>query len=387
MVSRLVVLDRESHAVWLFKELQAKGWDFIIPLRKHVTGPKAQLTHEEWQPYGEEGDETVDGTLVLRDSRKGEPSITLRVVGRRRHRTGNVAWYATPTDKSEYSASTILDLYFARWPQQELVFRDGKGHVGLDVHHGYGKKKVTNVAVVNRLERLAVTLARVEEQLDGLDEEEERLRLELEDWREAEEEMRTGHDEQQARVDRRVASGQTGGEDFAQVYRSLCSFRPWLAEAQQARSDAEQALHKCHQNIWKLEVRLTSAREERARLEGRTTIFTVDTELDEIMLAYKMTFMNLCFRLMDDHLGKRMELDTLIRSVLTLPGELRRTSTTEKVCIYRQERDPKTMALVEQACASLTALGLERVHGGRPRRRVFEVVDKPGAEASGPGSA
>jgi len=383
MVSRLVVLDRESHATWLFKELVDKKWDFIVPLRKNVTLGKVE--HGDWVPYGETGDHACEGLLSLRDSRKGEAPLTVRVVGRRRHRTKKEAWYATMVKAEDLPAADLLDLYFARWPLQELVFRDGKGRVGLDVHHGYGKKKVSNVAVLTRREKLLASLERLEKRIEELLEDGPRAKVES--WAVAEREFRAGLDELEADMSRLLEEGETPGSELAELYEGVRRLRRWVEEAREVRLRAEEELRRLNATRSGLEERRASSQKELSELERRTTIYTVDTELDEIMTAFKLTFMNLCFRLMDDHLGKRMELDTLIRSVLTLPGERRRTRTVEKVCIYRQERDLETMALVQRACESLTALELQRGPAEGQRRLVFEVVAHPGAVSTGrPGS-
>ena len=137
-------------------------------------------------------------------------------------------------------------------------------------------------------------------------------------------------------------------------------------------------------------VRVHESRRERWKREqeqkaGRTTIFTVDTELDEIMNSYKMTFMNLANRLMREHMDERMELDTLIRSVLTLPGERGVTRTTETIRIYRQPRDPRAMEAVERACAKAESIVLDELPKGpthkvekhklRHRTRGSSIVD------------
>src|SRR5690606_4801089 len=118
-----------------------------------------------WQPYQEGPDEVCDGFLWLKDNRKGEKPLRVRVVGRRRHRTGRVAWYATNVASDEFPPSDVIRLYFERWPAQEHVYRDGSGVVGLDVHHGYGKKKVDNVAVLDRIETLDGQIRRLRQDL------------------------------------------------------------------------------------------------------------------------------------------------------------------------------------------------------------------------------
>lgn len=101
------------------------------------------------------------------------------------------------------------------------------------------------------------------------------------------------------------------------------------------------------------------------------------------MTAYKLTFINLSMHLMDTHMGERMELDTLIRSVLTLPGERVLTQDGETIRIYRQERDPRAMAAVERACVSLNKLGLTRGPEERPRALRLELVDHPDERGEG----
>lgn len=384
--ARLVVLDRESHAIWLFKELHAGGWQYIVPLRQPVTGPKARFEGVgEWVPHGTTGDETCDGWLWLNDSRAGEDKLRVRVVGRKRHRTGKVAWYATNAGRDQFGPSAILDFYFARWPLQEHVFRAGNGRVGLDVQHGYGRKKVTNVAVVTEIEKLETRLARCDEQRPAELAARDALVEAHAEWALVEAELGEMMASVVAEMDLRVAAQDTGPE-FVECYADLRRHQRWLDEARAESRRLRVELDDANGRIEALDARIEKLRSDRDRRASQTTIFTVDTELDEIMTAYKVTFMNLATRLCHDHMGERMELDTLIRSVLTLPGERVVAASTETIRIYRQPRDPRAMAAVERACASLNALGLSRGPDDEPRRLTLELVDHPGKPVA-PGSA
>ena len=99
----------------------------------------------------------------------------------------------------------------------------------------------------------------------------------------------------------------------------------------------------------------------------------MDVELDQILTAFKLTFLNLCSTLLTRYLGGRpLPLDTLIRGILTLPGEREYTATTETIRIWRQPRDRDIMPLVETACRLLTDRSLVR-----DKRVVrYEVVDQ-----------
>lgn len=378
-VRRVVVLDRESHAVWLFKELDARDWTYIVPLRSNVVGPNARFESEDgsafeatWAPYGDHGDEVCDGWLWLNDARKGESAVRSRVVGRRRHRTGKVSWYATNAVVKEFGASDVVRLYFDRWPLQEHVFRAGSGRVGLDVHHGYGKRKITDVAVVDKLEKLSGRLRAMRAELAE-------TQLELETARGRAQPLREEIGKIEAEVFRRgreldaqLSAGEAD-QAFREGYRVHRALQESLPRARQVLATHEQVETDLARRVDALEASIGRADKERAHLESRVRIFTVDTELDQIMTAYKLTFMNVCRVLMREVLGEEMELETLIRGVLTLPGERVTTPKTETVRIFRQERDPRSMAAVERGCAYLNAKGL--VRGRRTLR--FELVDAP----------
>ena len=371
-VERVVVFDREGHASWLLKELTEAGWAYIVPIKSSSTGPNARFEEvTPWVPYGTAGDEVCEGRLWLNDSRPGEPAFRVRVVGRRRHRTGEVAWYATGCDAENVPASVVLDRYFARWPLQEGVFRSGKGRVGLDVHHGYGKSLATPLALINELEQLDDTLRRCVDQRAQATEQVATLREAREDWKRADADLRLLRDEIHGELSVRVAEQDTLGPQFVELHTAQSRVQRWLDETRDQLDVTQKQLDKVQRTVSRLDARESRLQADIDKKTKQKTLYTVDTELDEIMTAYKVTFMNLAQHLMEVHTQDNMELDTLIRSVLTLPGERVTTETTETIRIYRQPRDPRAMRAVERACGSLTALSL--VRNGRALR--FELTD------------
>jgi hypothetical protein len=382
-VRRVVVIDREGASVGFMKRLKASGWHFVIPLRKSVTGPSARFEElTEWSPYKDAGDEVQGGWLWLNDTNDRSNPLRVRVVARRRHRTGKVAWYATTTDPVEVPDTTVIDRYFDRWPLQEHRFRDGNSRVHLDKQHGYGKRKVDNVAVLDRRELLAGQLRRAEVEIERLGAELSTLREEQASVTEALAVAGPGIDRDRAALDQQIARG----EMTAQVQRSNWAIGLWETWRETKRGD----LRELEQRVSRVEAAVASAEATRAskqadleRTESQTRIFTVDVALDQVMTALKLTFMNLCAAFMARYLGgAKLQLDTLIRGILTLPGERVRTASTETIRIYRHHRDRELMPLVEEACRLLTARELTR----DGRRLRFELVDRPNGRA-GPGRA
>ena len=371
-IQRVVVIDREGHALWLFKKLDEVGWKWIIPLCSNVTGPNARFEElGDWHPYGTEGDELQEGWLVLNDAEDRREGYRTRVIARKRCRTGNIAWYATSCASDELDAAKVLDHYFNRWPLQEQVFRAGNGRVGLDVHHGYGKTQITQIGVVTELEKLAGQLQKCAAGLEEACTRLQALAQERDDWASAAADLVVLRDDHAAEMRHQIEQGASGSE-LASLYADLSTHQRWLDEATAALKEATEGHSSWSAKVTKLSERQSRLEARRAKREKSQHIFTVDTELDQIMTSYKMTFMNLAAHLMKEHLQVQMELDTLIRSVLTLPGVRVRTPTTETIRVYRQPRDERAMAAVERACESLTARELTRA--GRKVR--FELADK-----------
>jgi hypothetical protein len=121
--------------------------------------------------------------------------------------------------------------------------------------------------------------------------------------------------------------------------------------------------------------------DERPRLERRRTIFTVDVELDQILTAFKLTFLNLCSTLLTRYLGGRhLQLDTLIRGILTLPGERETTATTETIRMWRQPRDRDLFGDPTPAPSRPAATGSTRTAVARTAR----PAPGPGASRGSP---
>ena len=177
-----------------------------------------------------------------------------------------------------------------------------------------------------------------------------------------------------------VAEDNTGTRGFQLRFEAVDAFDTWLgaanAEMKRHEGQGDDVKDKTQVEV----TRHTRWRAERDKLEKRREVYTVDATIDQVMTAFKLTFMNLCGLLMSRYFdGKRLSLDTLIRAVLTLPGQRVTTRSTETIQIWRQPRDPETMRVVEEACKALTERGLVRDE----KRLCFEVVDRSGGEHRG----
>jgi hypothetical protein len=383
---RVLVIDREGHSVALMKALKAAGWQFIIPLRRSVTGPSAAFSDQtEWVPYQDAGDEVRGSKLTLHDADDRANPLVVRVVERKRHRTQKkVEYYATSTDPDEVPDGSVLDAYFERWPRQEHRFRDGAGRVHLDAHHGYGKLKVDNIAVLDRHEKLQGQIGRLDREIQRHEAEAVEARAEVASLQEAVAKAAPQIAEERQQLDEAMARGGRMSAAVQRLYRTVKDRESWLDETR--GNEAEEAAIAAD-----AERRLATATEARARkqadltrLDAQRQIFTVDVVMDQMLTAFKLTFMNLAAVLLARYLpGPSLQLDTLIRGILTLPGERVVTKGTETIRIYRHDRDAELMSRVDEACRLLTEKRIVRDR----RTMVFELVDPPRRRGPGRGAA
>lgn len=357
--TRIVVMDRESHAVSLFKTLR-DSWHYIIPLRSNVTGSNARFEDvSAWSPWGDHG-EVCDGLLTLADRRAGQKDLKVRVVGFRRRPEGSVMWFSTNCPAAPFTAAHITRLYFARWPYQERQYRDAAGAVALHRQHGYGKEEVDNIAVVTRLD--AVTL-----KIETLEDEAHDLACEM-TWAVAHLPTLLAA---AAAADRGVVLSEA---ELARTveqapHEALAAHKAWIA-AREAAAKAHEQVATYEEHFARLvllhtrvEEQLNKLREESFELQDRQKIFRLDTDLDEVMLAPKCAFIRLC-AMLQKLMGTKMEIRTLISRVLTLPGRVREApdGTNRQVTIYRNPHDPELDRPLAVAVAEVNRrLGVERI--------------------------
>ncbi len=343
-VQRVVVFDRECHAVGFFKQLRDR-YTFIIPLRSNVTGPNAKFRDVgAWIPTPD-GAEVCEGFLTLRDRRPGEADLEVRVVGFRRRPTQPVLWLATNAALDVFFAVDVARLYLGRWPNQERQYRDAQGRIGFGRLHGYGKEEVVHLAVVSRLEEIDATLTKLEPEI---------LRYEAAVAESGPEHAAASQAAEAATAAEAASLKRLEVVGPTQLELAVNAWRELRVTASAARASAARqaktfdALKKRRDRV---EMQRSKLSEERERLAENTTILTVDTELDDIMLGIKCMFIHLGQRLLRGYLGLKLEMDSLIRRVLTLPGEMDidASGQTVAVRIYRNPKDPEVTAAVARA--------------------------------------
>jgi hypothetical protein len=100
--------------------------------------------------------------------------------------------------------------------------------------------------------------------------------------------------------------------------------------------------------------------DEEKRLRGKDKVYRIDTELDQIMTCFKMSFVNLCsFFLTKCFDNKKIELLTLMESIFQLNGS---ASVSNDRKIIHLEMNPKESDLMDKLYEGLRKLNMMQVY-------------------------
>jgi pyruvate-formate lyase len=100
------------------------------------------------------------------------------------------------------------------------------------------------------------------------------------------------------------------------------------------------------------------------RLTGKTTVYRVDVELDQIMTSFRMCLVNLLCHLLENYLGNlRMTHQNLLHTFLYLPGEIISMSNQRIVKIQANVKEPKMMKRLEKAITKLNHEKIQTLDG------------------------
>ena len=383
MLGRLTVIDGEMNAVALFKQFDAdinpatgeKGRYFITPL-SHAQVKTLDAVNDltAMEPY-RDGDQIASGSMDLVDSKdKQAPPYHARVIVLQRRTKKTFSAYATNAPAETYAAPVLMDTYFNRWPAQEQVFRELNNAVAFKAIHGYGKRRVTNIAVVDELTHLKVQIQRGDEKLNRTRAEETDARATLDEAITTKGKIESARDTLEAWMEE--VAGRTD-QNSATYQRAVSEAHEAASYVELAKSNIERAHAWCETAAAKIE-KLESALMEKTalaeKLESRREIYQTDVELDQILSVLKLGCALLVqFLLHRFFNGLAIEFNTFIHQILTLSGTRIITPTTETIQFRGNRRSPAMMKALAQACLRFNALA----HRRDDRVVRFEVVWPP----------
>ncbi|MEA1894792.1 MAG: helix-turn-helix domain-containing protein [Euryarchaeota archaeon] len=238
-------------------------------------------------------------------------------------------------------ANEITKKYFDRWPMQEKQFRDAKSGVNIHRITGYGKK-------IENYDKMSEKHDELCERITQLKTELEKPLLEIE----VIEEQLTDlyRQERTFRERSKIVDGQRVLSDVDSV--ELKNYETKINKCLRQ----QRTIEKEHKDAFK---RLKKYLKEEKRIRDKDTVYRIDTELDQIMTCFKMSFINLCSLFLArcmDH--EKFELSTLFESIFQLDGDAFITDEEKKIVLEMNPKEQGLMKKLNKGLCILNEMGI-----------------------------
>lgn len=351
-VNRILVFDGAGNSVKTMRAFQDSDEYFITILDKNQVKQRRLKHLGEEVPYPHGEATVVDCQIELPDSSEKDYIYESRAVIVR-WENGRQSVLVTNIPDDLLDAGEITKRYFDRWPFQEKQFRDTKNGVNIHRIVGYGKRcepyekmRDKGNTLRERIEHLKRTLHEPLQEIERL--ENELLML-----------------YKQERVLREHSSIEAGK-------RVLCDDK--MVELKQC----EKAINKCLrqkktlENQHKEEIkRLRKYMQEERRIRLKDTVYRLDTELEQLMTCFKLSFANLCSVFLSECMNhETLELITLFESIFQLEGQAVITRQERIVSLRKNPKEPRLMKKLEEALLKLNEMKMITLNGLQMQFRI-----------------
>jgi hypothetical protein len=339
-VKRILVMDGGGNAVKTLRAFDGSDEYFITILDDNqVKERKFKHIREETRyKYGNAS--LVDCRIELLDSSEKGYIYECRAVIVKWD-NGRKSVLITDIPRDLLDANEVRKKYFDRWPMQEKQFRDGKSGLNIQRIVGYGMK-IENYEKMDekhgeicktitqlkaRLKMPLMEIEAIDEQLVPLYQQERRLR------------------EKSTIVDGKRVLSEADSIDLQQ-----CEARINKYLRQQKKHEKE------HKDDFK---RLKRCLKEEKRFRDKDKVYRIDTELDQIMTCFKLTFVNLCSLFLTKCMDReKFELLTLFESIFQLGGDALVLDGKKTIQLEMNPKEPELMDKVEKGLRVLNTMNI-----------------------------
>jgi hypothetical protein len=350
-VKQILVMDGGGNSVKTMRAFKESEENFITILDKNQVTERKFKHFKNKKRYKHGSANLSDCKIELIDSSEKDYICELRAV--------IISWdngreSVLVTDISDdlLDASEIVKRYFDRWPMQEKKFRDEKS--GINIHRivGYGKKLEDYNKMKEKHANLCQKIKQIKSNLKKPLKKINELKKELEVLYKQERILR---EKSEIALGKRISNDQNKAEKLKQI------------ESQISKNIREQKKirHADNSDFSKL----TKLTKEEERIRVKDKIYRIDTELDQIMTCFKLSFVNLCSYFLKECMNnEKYELLKLFESIFQLKGKAIVTDDEKLIHLEENKKDPALMEKLKKVLKKLRTLELHDLQG---RKVVF----------------
>jgi hypothetical protein len=346
-VKRILVLDGGGNGVKTMRAFERSGEYFITILDKNQVQERKfkHIGKEEQYPYGEAT--LFDCQIELRDSSEKQKHYLYEsravIV---RWGNGRASVLVTNIPCELLGAGEISKSYFDRWPMQEKQFRDAKS--GLNIHRivGYGKKSEQYEKMIEQCKNLRETIRQLKLKLKEPRREIEHIEKEL---------VPLYRKERELREQSTIESGKRILDE-----KSLCELKQCERQINRCLRK-KRTIENQHKEEFK---RLKKHLKEEERIRLKDNVYKIDTELDQIMTCFKLSFANLCSLFLSECMNhEKFEIVTLFESIFYLDGNAVITDKDKIITLSKNLKEPELMKKLEKVMVKLNGMKMINLDG------------------------
>ena len=242
--------------------------------------------------------------------------------------------------------SEVVKKYFDRWPLQEKIFREEKSSVGIHHIAGYGTKIESYDKMIERHSKLCETITKLKSKIEVPLNEISLIDDQLSDFYQLE---KTLHEISMI-IDGKRILNELDALILEECEKEINRLIRQKAKIEKENRDDFEKYNKLM--------------EEEKRLRDKDKIYRIDTELDQIMTCFKLSFVNLCSYFLTKCFDKeKFELLTLMESIFQLDGNAVASDDRKVIDIEMNPKEPDLMGKLFKGLQILNTLQVHDLDG------------------------
>jgi len=339
-VNRILIMDGGGNGVKTLRALSESDEYFITILDDNQTKDRKfkHIREETRYKYGNAS--LVDCQIELLDSSEKNYIFECRAVINKWD-NGRKSVLVTDVPRELLDESEITKKYFDRWPMQEKTFREAKSGVNIHRIVGYGKKVESYDKMKENHKEICQTITRLKS----------RLKEPLKEIETIDEQLASLYTlEKSLREKSEIIEGKRvlGDMDSIQLQQYEAQISKCLTKQMMIENDEKADFN-----------RLKMCLKEEKRIRGKDKVYRIDTELDQIMTCFKMSFVNLCSLFLTKcFYGEKMELLTLFESIFQLDGKASILNGKKIIELVNNPKEPKLMDKLNNSLSILNNMNI-----------------------------
>lgn len=343
--TRALIFDSAANAVQTLRAFAQSPYHYITILDINQIHPR-KFKHLSPSRRYNYGDATlIDGEIELIDSKEPKYIYESRAI-QVQWDNGKSCCLVTSAPETLLTASEVVKAYFDRWPYCEKQFAMMNAAVCFFQLVGYGKKLLDDAHMLERTKELQAELRQwhdaLKEPLAQISDKEQQL-------------QKLFVEERRFKENSKIKEGKRLQSQRNKNALEIC-------QRQIGKIQREiKAIEKPFQKQFNL---LRRQNKEFARIQGKKEVYYVDVELDQLLTSFRLTLANLLAFLAKEILDETaIEMNTLIQSILYLPGRIEHAPGRRKVYIKKNNKDSKFMIKLAKGLSKLNSLRIRHPSG------------------------